>query len=212
MLNFFKNSCKNYKFELNELHKWVLELENKYVEIEELRQKLYYKNVIIENMIEVSGGHIWRKDKDKRYLYCDNGWKELFFDLDSSFNIIGKTDKELLEEFRKDGKTHTYGDICSGTDDDCIQRNKKCHYIEMGYIGKQLFILDVIKTPTDDGGTVGFAKDISSEVNRTIKELSKLLKDKQAEIVFKKDNDVVAYYIKSESIYSTVVNKINFPE
>jgi hypothetical protein len=83
----------------------------------------------------------------------------------------------------------------------------------LGYIGKKLFVLDVIKTPTEDGGTVGFAKDVSNEFERVLKEVEYLLKKGNAEVVFKKENDVVAYYIKSQNIFNTVnIENIIFPE
>jgi uncharacterized FlaG/YvyC family protein len=72
-------------------------------------------------------------------------------------------------------------------------------------------VLDVIKTPTEDGGTVGFAKDVSNEFERVLKEVKYLLKNNNAEVVFKKDNDVGAYYIKSESHNTVNTENIIFP-
>ena len=60
---------------------------------------------------------------------------------------------------------------------------------------------------------MGFAKDVSNDFERVLKEVKCLLKKGNVEVVFKKENDVVAYYIKSQNIFNTVnTENIIFPE
>jgi len=156
-------------------------------------------NEILKKMIQSAGGHLWMKDLQGRYIYCDPTWCEVFFRMPSDCEIEGFTDWDLLAEFREDGSIHTFGDVCYGTDKDCIERKEQSHYVELGWIKDELFILDVIKTPVFTNGelvgTVGFARNLSSESNWICDEIRKLLNEGQAEVIYKQDNNVAAYKI-----------------
>ena len=156
-------------------------------------------NNLLQNMIMTAGGFLWKKDAKGRYEYCDPTWCEVFFKMKHGCDIIGYNDQELLDDFRSDGRQHTYGVACKGTDQHCAKQKQKCHYIEMGWIEKELFIIDVIKTPIFINdiltGTVGFARDLSYDPAWICNEVSNALKNEEAEIVYKLNDDVAAYYI-----------------
>lgn len=160
-------------------------------------------NELLQDIIFTAGGYLWRKDINGRYEYCDPSWCKVFFQLPHECDIIGSTDKELLVDFTSTGKRHTYGNVCAGTDQHCIEQNKKCHYIEMGWIEDNLFVIDVIKTPVRSNGIitgiVGFARDISADPSWVCDELNIALKNNDASVIYKLDDEVAAYHIFREN-------------
>jgi len=161
----------------------------------------------IETTVDLIDGYMWHKDAEGKYLYCTPSWKTLFFGLESNTDITGKTDIELLNDFRtRTLSEHTYGNICVGTDEHCKNLKKTCYYIEVGYINKKLFILEVTKTPHFDSkgkyiGIVGIAKDRSKDKNIIELTLSEYLKNNIAENLNPDrmfNEGVTAYWIKSK--------------
>lgn len=131
---------------------------------------------LLESMLYLAGGFIWLKDSDFRYIYCDGTWKTVFFGKNKEFDIKGHTDIELLKEFRRTyNKQHDYGDLCLSTDYHSTEQGMKCRYIEGGFIGNKMFILDVIKTPIIENninkGNVGLAIDRSNQVTQIVSEI-----------------------------------------
>lgn len=131
---------------------------------------------LIESILYLAGGFVWLKDVEFKYVYCDNKWKKVFFNKPSEFNIEGHTDINLLNEFRnKYNKTHDYGELCLSTDYHSAQQKQKCRYIEGGFIGRRLFVLDVIKTPIIENniikGNIGLAIDRSDQITQIISEI-----------------------------------------
>ena len=182
--------------------------------------ELQSKCDIIESTMRLVDAYVWNKDENGVYRYASENWLPLFFDLPKDFNITGKTDKELLDEYRKrTGNEHTYGNVCVGTDQHCMDIGKTCYYFEAGYINKQLFLLEVVKTPiyNDDKciGTVGVARDRSKE-----EEKIKLLIAEYERVGFAEnltqntmyDDGVVAYWIKDEDSFTHIsLKKEIFP-
>jgi hypothetical protein len=73
-------------------------------------------------------------------------------------DIRGKSDIDLVNAFReRTGKVHSYGELCHSTDEIIKKTKKAGHFIEMGYIDKELYILDAYKRPIIDikGNFVG---------------------------------------------------------
>lgn len=145
------------------------------------------QNKIINAMVEGAGGYVWYKDQDGTYLFCDPSWCKFFFHLEDNCQVVGLTDIELLEVFRSKNKLrHTFGELCLNTDDHSRTQHKQCRYIECGFIGDQLVVLDVIKTPLFDVGdnyigNIGFAWERAKECKYIFKEIEKQLKDGRAE-------------------------------
>lgn len=180
--------------------------------IDELKQQ---SNIIFTtaSMVKI---FTWSKDEFGKYIYCSPEWKETFFDLNRDVDISGKTDIELLNGFReRTGKEHTYGNVCKSSDEHCIQQGKTCYYLEAGYIGGKLFLLDVRKTPLyTDGrirGTVGIAKDLSDNEYEVKKMLSYYINKGIVENLNPENmyvDDVVAYWIKTEDTYNDILKGI----
>lgn len=131
---------------------------------------------MVESLLYVSDVYVWLKGTDSKYIYCSPKWKKVFFNKNEDFDIKGKTDIELLNEYRKIiNPIHDYGELCLSTDEHSNNLKTKCRYIEGGFIGNRLFILDVIKTPMIDDdiviGNVGVAIDRSNQVTQVISEL-----------------------------------------
>lgn len=132
---------------------------------------------LLESILFLAGGFIWLKDTEGKYKYCDRKWKKVFFNKDEDFDITGYTDIGLLNEYReKVNPIHDYGELCLSTDYHSNNLKQQCRYIEGGFIGNQLFILDVTKTPVlnDNNeviGNVGFAVDRSNQVTQIISEI-----------------------------------------
>lgn len=121
------------------------------------------KNKILEGIITASAGHMWLKDFEGRYIFCDHTFCHEFFGLSSNdCEVIGFNDMELLDAYRTHTGSHDFGDLCVSTDTITRDAHAPCHFIEIGRINGQLFVLDVIKTPLFDDrghyeGCVGFA-------------------------------------------------------
>lgn len=144
------------------------------------------QNNIIKAMVSAAGGYVWYKDKKGRYLYCDPTWCDFFFGMKENCDVIGMEDIELLDGFREKFKIrHSFGALCMNTDFHSRDQGKQCRYIECGYIGDRLIVLDVLKTPLfEDGayvGNVGFAWERASECEYIFKDIEKYLKTGKAE-------------------------------
>ncbi len=171
---------------------------------------------IMDSISSVMDGYIWFKDENGIYKYASPRWIKVFFDLPETFNIAGKNDIDLLNQYRtKTNNEHTYGEMCVGTDAHCMAEDKTCRYVEIGYIAKQIFILDVVKTPVKDNsgqliGTVGFARDRSRNKKVIQEELKIYAKNGWVENLdptsYKKD--IVAYYISKTAV--PLLNNNNF--
>lgn len=157
----------------------AIEYKNELIEKNKKLTNLYN---VLTNIIYAADGYIWAKKQDGRYIYCDPKFCEEFFKVkpDGPFcNIEGKTDLELINEYRNQGHVHTFGELCVSTDQICLERLDKCHFIEIGKIDNETFALDVVKTPliiSDNvAGVVGFGRRIPQ--SRLDQILDKVLKD-----------------------------------
>lgn len=163
---------------------------------------------LIQSTMSMVEGFMWNKDIDGKYRFCSPSFKVAFFGLSKDDDITGKTDIELLSEFRNNTcKVHTFGDICFGTDGHCKEQGTTCYYVEFGYIGDRLFALDVVKTPQYDKqgnytGIVGIARDRSKDADTLDLMLENYKKDGRVislnpERMF--IDRVAAYWITDES-------------
>ena len=195
---------------LNSVISLVKEAKESHIQAIEDKEKLYA-------IIAAAGGYVWLKDLDGRYLFCDPTWCQVFFKMERGCDeeIVGRTDKAILTEFRGSGHRHTYGNVCKGTDQHCLKVAKKQHYIEFGWIEDDLFVIDVIKTPFYSGnkisGTVGFARNLSDSANWVCEEVQRMLTQGNAEIISKQGDCVAAYLIKNEDCRTTAHKCLHFP-
>jgi hypothetical protein len=170
--------------------------------IDDLREQ----NLIIEKTSKMIDVFTWTKDINGKYRYCSNAWKKLFFDLDNNSNIIDKSDKELIEDYKKrTGKNNTFYNICKLTDNHCIKKDKTCKYIKIGYIDNEMYIFEIKKSPLYNDnkiiGIVSVAKDYSFDVENIERMVSFYMKKGIIEkLNDDKENNVVAYWIKTDNI------------
>ena len=169
-----------------------------------LEKEAKEKDILLENVVNNSGGFLWHKDENHRYKFCDKNFKKKFFGLDNNPEITGYNDVELVELYKKrDNVRHDFGDLCLSTDDHSRQKGEKCKYIEGGFIDSSLFVLEVIKTPLFDDnneyiGNIGLAWDRSEEFEILSNGLACLVQNKEAVSLLDTDwnSSPFVYYVK----------------
>lgn len=161
------------------------------------------KTQILEAVLDSTGGFLWYKDCNNRYLFCDNKFATMFHQVKRSSYVYGKNDVELITECRETGLRHDFGELCVGTDIHSEKMQVQSRYIEGGIIDKKLVVLEVIKTPLFDkddnyAGNVGFAWERSLEIELLQKDLEILRKQGRLEVLSKKEypHSPFVYYIK----------------
>ena len=199
---------------INKMMKSLNSLEDIINDIEQYKNALLKTNkelqclyTMLDNVITACGGYIWAKDLDGKYLYCDKSFCKDFFGIIPNVTgcqIQGQTDLELIENFvLKQHKKHTFGKICIATDEIVIQTRETCHFIEKGFIGSNLFALDVIKTPfmkkNEIIGVVGFARRINPEKWEEF--LNNILKHSQYTILTQSKENLVIQIHKNSCYY-----------
>jgi hypothetical protein len=193
------------KAQRDELLQTKKELEEANQEILEVNDILASTNKLLSEMAHAAGGLICRKDADGRYLFINEYQCQMFFEMQPSCSglVIGRTDIELIEEFKsRTGKEHTFGDICANTDKHCKSTGKCCLYVEFGKIGDRDVVLKTIKTPItkpngEDDGIVVFGWDVTFICNNILDVIKNGLLDNTIE---KLDNNV--YWIKEKHLCS----------
>ena len=161
------------------------------------------KTQILEAILESSGGFLWYKDNQNRYLFCDNKFAKRFHQLNTGADSYLKNDVELITNCRDKGHRHDFGELCLGTDEHSQKMQVQSRYIEGGIIDDKLVVLEVIKTPLFDkndeyAGNVGFAWDRSEEIELLKKDLDILKKKGRLEVLSKKEypDSPFVYHIK----------------
>ena len=128
------------------------------------------------NMLRLMADNIpdllWAKDLRKRYLFANKALCEKLLNARDTEEPIGKTDLYFAERERKkhpeDPDWHTFGEICSDSDELTIQQKAPGCFNEYGNVRGQFLYLDVQKAPIldEDGnliGTVGSGRDITKQ-------------------------------------------------
>lgn len=141
-------------------------IQKNYSELEE-------RNGLLEDLACEIDGLVWIKkwipeEAKHVYEFANRKHGDLFFRFERCENckdcgrcFMGKTDLELLDDFRKrTGIRHTYGELCGSTDIhsmmkgiEDIQKGRPViprKYIEFGIVGDQQLILEVSKRPKFD--------------------------------------------------------------
>lgn len=154
---------------------------------------IYYENArlneIIEQISDLTYAMAWQKDIDGLYQYANKIHCVRFFGLPESCThfIVGKSDVDLINYYmERTGNRNTFGEICISTDWHCIEQGKRCHYIEMGWQGDRLMILNVRKAPrfNDEGnciGTVGVAMEDVNNCREILEMIPNRLKNGEIE-------------------------------
>ncbi len=124
----------------------------------------------------------WKKDKNHRYISANDSHCNIFYNM--SFqevkSIVGKTDLELIQEFRKKHGEHTFGGICVSSDNYTQKRGRTTRFFELGYCLEKPLLLDVVKKPIFENnifkGTIGYATNVSDRESDAFVLIEALLK------------------------------------
>lgn len=209
-----------------ELTSLLTEAKAQYDETKELKEAYQEATQMFEEMCATSGGFIWYKDTRGRYLYANRLFCTEFYRVDDCSYLLGKTDVQLIKDFKKRTKCrHTYGELCMSTDDFTIKKGEKCRFIELGAIEHEHYndatgewekelspmFLEVIKTPVfrDNKifGTVGFAFNLSDRCHSVKHRVEAMLENGCAQIL-----DKGVYYIPYQQQECPVETLLDFPD
>lgn len=154
---------------------------------------IYYDNKrlneIIEQVSDLTYAMAWQKDIDGLYQYANKIHCVRFFGLPESCHhyIVGKSDVDLINYYiERTGNRNTFGELCISTDLHCREQGTRCHYIELGWQGDSLMLLNVRKAPRfdEDGnciGTVGVAMEDSVNCREIIETLPNRIRQGEVE-------------------------------
>jgi PAS domain S-box-containing protein len=114
---------------------------------------------------------VWAKDTEKRYIFANRATCVNLLCAEDTAEPVGKTDLFFAERERarhpEDPKWHTFGEICSDSDQITMDVKVPQHFDEYGNIKGKFVFLDVHKAPflNEKGemiGTVGSGRDITA--------------------------------------------------
>ncbi|MCX6286985.1 MAG: PAS domain S-box protein [Bacteroidetes bacterium] len=115
---------------------------------------------------------LWAKDLEKRFLFANKSHIENLLNAADNEEPVGKTDMFFAERERlshsENPHYHSFGELCSDSDDVILNIRKPEKFVESGYIKGKYLILDVYKAPILDEqgkmiGTVGTAREVTRE-------------------------------------------------
>jgi len=188
---------------INTMKKIIADLALALKEAEAQHKELIQQKKIIENMITSSGGFLWRKDKDFRYVYCDSFFCTRFLRLKENCDIVGFTDKALvLDFFRRTGVKFYMDKVSDITDTHCLFMKKRCRYFLLDKIDSETVLLDVSKTPIFSNdkfdGIVGFAIEKTNICNDLLLRVKDLMQ-KNLAISLLTEKGYAAYYLLDQN-------------
>ncbi|MEI6455534.1 MAG: PAS domain-containing protein [bacterium] len=141
-------------------------------ELIESRSRYKYMYEMFRLMADNIPDLLWAKDLKKRYIFVNKAICEKLLMASDTNEPVGKDDMFFAGRERKlhpdDKDWHTFGEICSDSDDITIQCKAPGRFEEFGNIKGQLLYLDVHKAPIRDEegnmiGIVGSGRDITKE-------------------------------------------------
>jgi len=145
---------------------------------------------------------IWAKDLEKRFLFANRAICRDLLNARDTDEPIGKTDMFFANRERESHPEnphwHTFGEICSDSDQVVMDSRKPGHFDEFGNVKGRFLFLDVHKAPFFDEkgemiGTVGGARDVMAQ--REVAAKYRLLADKMRDIVWMMDMDLHTTYV-----------------
>lgn len=140
----------------------LIESEKRYRELNQLFR------LMSDNMPDM----LWAKDLNREFIYANKAVSENLLIAENVEEVIGKTDMFFVERQRElhpeNKQWHTFGEICTNSDEVVMSSKKPGHFDEFGNIKGEFLFLDVHKAPIFDEngnmlGTVGSARDVSSQ-------------------------------------------------
>lgn len=194
----------------------IIEKKNSEDELNKSIKEIKQKNSLLESIIDASGGYLWMKDKNDKYKFSDYNYHYNLFGKRDKNDVIGKTSKELVDNYiRETSKENQYEDISRITDDYTKNLRNQTRFLCGGYIGDDLYIFEIIKTPLFDifgnyKGIVGFLWDRSSENELVLKDIEILRNENRLKILSNNeypDTPFMYYIIPNRKYYRKLISK-----
>lgn len=165
---------------------------------------------------------IWAKDLQNKYIFANKSLCDNLLGALSTDEPIGKTDLFFAARERKkhpqNNEWHTFGEICSNSDDEVIRTRKAVRTEESGFVRGKMIHLDVNKAPFWDEkgqliGTVGSARDVTNEKiiekeRKRFEELQSVVYKIAAAVITASDLDELFNVIRNE--LDRVIDTTNF--
>ncbi|MEI7501065.1 MAG: PAS domain-containing protein [Bacteroidota bacterium] len=158
---------------------------------------------------------LWAKDLQRRYIFANKAICEKVLGANDTEEPIGKTDLFFAERERishhGDLEWHTFGEICSDSDELTMQQKAPAQFDESGNIKGEFLYLDVQKAPLMDEngnmlGTVGSGRDITKQ-KQMEREFQALYKRNQA--IIKSIPDLMFLFDKDGKYLDCYVSNFN---
>jgi PAS domain S-box-containing protein len=148
---------------------------------------------------------LWAKDLDKNYIFVNRSICENLLNAKDENEPIGKNDlffaKREQDSHPDNPNWHTFGKLCTDSDEVTIKENKPMNFLEHGFIKGKYTYLDVHKAPLYDKngtviGVVGTARNITKQIktNERLKILYRAFEQSQVSIVIT-DKDALIQYV-----------------
>ena len=152
---------------------------NKLIELKKDKQEYQEVKAILRLMVDNVPDMIWAKDIENRFLFANKAICNNLLHADSTDEPLGRDDLFFADRERKEGFEHTFGDICTNSDNVVKESHKSSRFLEDGLVRGNYMALDVQKVPfySSSGelvGTVGYARNITKDIN-----ITKNLKDSE---------------------------------
>jgi PAS domain S-box-containing protein len=141
-------------------------------ELIESRTRYKYMYEMFRLMADNIPDLLWAKDLKKKYIFVNKAICEKLLMASDTNEPVGKDDMFFALRERNlhpaDKEWHTFGEICSDSDDITVQCKAPGRFEEFGNVKGQLLYLDVHKAPIRDEegnmiGIVGSGRDITKE-------------------------------------------------
>ena len=159
----------------------AIDITDRKVAQEKLRQsEQNYKKLqeLFRNMADIIPDMLWAKDLDKKYIFVNNSVCKNLLNATDTDEPIGKGDMFFANRERESHPDnpdwHTFGEVCSDSDQIVIDSGKTVQFDEFGNVKGKFLFLDVIKTPlrnekNEMTGVVGTARDVTENKKAELK-------------------------------------------
>ncbi len=135
-------------------------------EISTIEGELKYHKSLLHTIGETTPDMLWLKSVSGEYMYANSAIRQLLL----FCNPIGKTDIEcaIKAKERFGNENHTFGEMCSNSDEVILRTLKPTRFMESGKIQGKMTYLEVFKAPFYiDGvlvGVCGTGRDMTEYV------------------------------------------------
>ncbi len=124
---------------------------------------------LLDKLLEYAPDLIWVKDMNGRFLYVNPMMCHKLLKCHSVNDALGKTDIYFARKEQVKGYNHTFGEICTNSDEIVKKRGTPQRFLEKGNVRGKLLILDVFKAPVFNYamemiGVIGYGRDITEQV------------------------------------------------